>query len=522
MGNKTTTGFSKKRTTLTLLGVMISLSVSAESYDLVIENGRVMDPESGYDAIANVGINNGYITKITKDEIKGTRTIDAANHVVSAGFIDYHSHAQSAFGHKLYVRDGVTTPLDLEVGAYPVSDFYEYWKGNSFVNYGTNVAHVGARIAVLDAQKPDGRLLYSPAIGVAMQDGAKFKTKTYDPNDEAKILEAMEAELKQGGLGIAYPIGYYTVVGSPEVNSVTKLAAKYDLPITTHVRYLAQIPPSGFMGITEMLTIARENEVPLLIHHVPSNCLGLTANCLDLIDAARSRGQKVIGEFYPYQYAGTYVDADYNKPGFEERMGIKVSDYKLSATGESLTTEEFDRLRVEAPTTDLLMYTMKQEYINEAFTREGVIVGSDGMPWIVTDENGKKLGFIADFDTPYGSANGHARGAGAHARILRMVREDGKVSLMDALSKMSYEPALFLEDHVPQMKQRGRIQEGMAADITIFNPKTVTDNASPKIGENSLPSTGIPYVIVNGKVVVDNSVVQNIPAGVAIRNSIVE
>lgn len=505
-----------------ILSVMTASTAYAQSFDLVINNGRVMDPETGFDQVANVGINNGYITEISTDDLDGAREIDATGHVVAPGFIDFHSHAQSEFGHKLYVRDGVTTPMDLEVGAFPVADFYDFWDGKSFVNYGTNVAHVGARVAVLDGQMPDGRVLYGPALGAAMQDGAQFKTKTYDPLDEAAILDAVEAELKQGGIGVAYPIGYYTVVGSPEVMAVTGLAAKYDVPITSHIRYLSQIPPSGFMGMTEMLTIARENDVPLLLHHIPSLCLGLTKECLDLIDSARAKGQKVIGEFYPYQYAGTYVDADYNKPGFEERMGIQASDYKLAATGEPLTNEEFDRLRKEAPATDLLMYTMKEEYIEEAFTRPGVIVGSDGMPWIITDNDGKKLGFIANFDTPYGSANGHARGAGTHGRILRMVREEGKVSLMDALSKMSYEPALFLEDQVPQMKQRGRVQEGMAADITIFDPETVTDNATPTIGENSLPTTGIPFVIVNGQVVVDDSVVQNIPAGVAIRNPVVE
>jgi N-acyl-D-aspartate/D-glutamate deacylase len=506
-----------------VLSLALALPAAAANFDLVIKNGRVMDPETGYDAVTNVGINNGFITKITTDNIKGARTIDATGHVVAPGFVDYHSHAQSPFGHKLYARDGVTTAMDLEIGAFPVAPFYKYWEGKAFLNYGTNVAHVGARISVLDKQTPeDGRLLYSAAAARAMADGAFFKTKTFDPLDEPVIVAAVEAELKQGALGVAYPIGYYTVVGSPEVMAVTGLAAKYKVPITTHVRYLAQIPPDGYMGITELLTIARENNVPMVVHHVPSNCLGLTKNCLDLIDSARAHGQKVIGEFYPYQYAGTYVDADYNKPGFEQRMGIQASDYKLSATGEPLTTEMFDRLRKEAPTTDLLMYTMKQEYIDAAFTRPGVIVGSDGMPWIITDKNGKKLGFTATFDTPYGAANGHARGAGTHAKILRMVRETGKVSLMDAISKMSYEPAAFLEDEVPQMRLRGRIQEGSAADITIFDPKTVTDNSTPKIGENSLPSTGIPYVIVNGQVVVDNSVVKNIPAGVAIRNPVVK
>ena len=332
-----------------ILSVMTASTAYAQSFDLVINNGRVMDPETGFDQVANVGINNGYITEISMDDLDGAREIDATGHVVAPGFIDFHSHAQSEFGHKLYVRDGVTTPMDLEVGAFPVSDFYDYWNGKSFVNYGTNVAHVGARVAVLDGQEPDGRLLYSAAMGAAMNDGAQFKTKTYDPLDEAAILDAVEAELKQGGIGVAYPIGYYTVVGSPEVMAVTGLAAKYDVPITSHIRYLSQIPPSGFMGMTEMLTIARENDVPLLLHHIPSLCLGLTKECLDLIDSARAKGQKVIGEFYPYQYAGTYVDADYNAKGFEERMGIQASDYKLAATGEPLTTEEFDRLRKEAP-----------------------------------------------------------------------------------------------------------------------------------------------------------------------------
>ena len=72
------------------------------------------------------------------------------------------------------------------------------------------------------------------------------------------------------------------------------------------------------------------------------------------------------------------------------------------------------------------------------------------------------------------------------------------------------------------MKKRGRVEEGAVADITVFDPKTVTENSGPEVGRNSLPSTGIPYVVVNGTVVVDKSVVQRVAAGVAIRNPIVE
>lgn len=505
-------------TALSLIFTVFAASVAhAQSFDLVISNGRVMDPETGFDQIANVGINNGFVTEISTDALEGAREIDATGHVVAPGFIDYHSHGQEPYAFRLYARDGVTTPLDLELGAHGVDDFYDYWEQETAIlNYGTSASHAFSRIAVLDGVDPGRSPIYNGALGAAMQDGALFKTKVYDPMDEPLILEAVENGLKRGALGISYPLGYYTVVGAPEVMAVAGLANKYDVPITVHVRYLSQIPPSGYLGLEEMLTVARTQDVPMLMHHVPSNCLGLTGKCLDLIEAAQAQGQKVIGEFYPYQYAGTYVDADYNRPGYKERLGVQASDYVVTETGQPLTDEEFDRLRTEAPTTGLLMYTMKEEYIMDAFSRPTTIVGSDAMPYLFED------GYTGDWDKPYGAGNGHARGAGTHARILRMARENDDISLMTALSKMTYQPAVFLEDYVPQMKIRGRVQEGSAADITIFNPETVTDNATATIGENSLPSTGIPYVIVNGQVVVADSVVQRIDAGVAIRNPIVE
>ena len=221
-----------------VLSLAVALPAMAADYDLVIKNGRVMDPETGYDAIANVGINHGFITKITNDKIEGTRTIDAKGHVVAPGFIDYHTHGQDPFAYRLYARDGVTTPMDLEAGQFPMDAYYKYWDGKALLNYGATVSHVGARLAVLDGQDPGGRLLYEGAAARAMDDGQQWKTKLYDPKDEKAIMDAVEAELKKGGLGIAYPVGYYTRVGSPEMMAVTSLAAKYKVPITTHVRYL--------------------------------------------------------------------------------------------------------------------------------------------------------------------------------------------------------------------------------------------------------------------------------------------
>ena len=121
------------------------------------------------------------------------------------------------------------------------------------------------------------------------------------------------------------------------------------------------------------------------------------------------------------------------------------------------------------------------------------------------------------WDEPYAKYSGHPRTAGAHAKTLRLGREQG-VPLMHTLSQLSYWSALHLgKAGIEAMNVRGRMQENMVADITVFDPKTVTDNATYKAGEHGLPSTGIPWVIVNGQIVVRNSKAQKIFAGQPIR-----
>jgi len=108
-------------------------------YDLVITGGRVMDPETGMDRVANIGISNGVIRVISDDDLKARRSIDAKGLVVAPGFIDLHSHAQYAFGYDQQARDGVTTSLELEAGVYPVSAFYKVRDGRTRINFGASV-----------------------------------------------------------------------------------------------------------------------------------------------------------------------------------------------------------------------------------------------------------------------------------------------------------------------------------------------------------------------------------------------
>ena len=124
------------------------------TWDLVVANGRVMDPESGLDAVRHVGISAGRIEAISERPLQGTRVIDAAGHVVAPGFVDMHEHGQQEEAYALMVRDGVTTALELEVGTGDVAAWYAARASGQIVNYGVSVGHLKARMKVLGDPAP--------------------------------------------------------------------------------------------------------------------------------------------------------------------------------------------------------------------------------------------------------------------------------------------------------------------------------------------------------------------------------
>ncbi len=134
--------------------ILLSLAALAaiaagQNYDLVLSNGRVMDPESGLDATRNIGIRNGRIQAISAAPLTGRTTIDARGMVVAPGFIDLHSHGQDAENYAYKAHDGVTTALELEIGVSPVAPFYAERKGKALINFGASSGHVPARMAVM-------------------------------------------------------------------------------------------------------------------------------------------------------------------------------------------------------------------------------------------------------------------------------------------------------------------------------------------------------------------------------------
>src|SRR5229473_360087 len=126
-----------------------SASKGNETYDLVIANGRVMDPESGLDAVRNVGIRGGKIHAISSGPLKGKQAIDAKGLVVAAGFIDLHQHGQDAENYAAKAADGVTTALELEVGVADIDRWYGEREGKSLIHYGASVGHIPVRMVVM-------------------------------------------------------------------------------------------------------------------------------------------------------------------------------------------------------------------------------------------------------------------------------------------------------------------------------------------------------------------------------------
>jgi hypothetical protein len=270
--------------------------------------------------------------------------------------------------------------------------------------------------------------------------------------------------------------------------------------------------PSGVLGIQEMISLATSYGVPLLVHHVPTNALAGTSDVLDMIDAANSNGAKIVGEMFPYVRGSTFIGTTILNEGWQERTGMDYDDLQWVETGETLTEESFKKYRLERPDGYYIMEHIKEKDMKAALVHPDVIVGSDGMVYV--DEDGDLL----PVDAPFGAGLGHPRGAGTHAKYLRLAMDDGSLSMPQILAKLSYLPAKFIEDVAPSMKRRGRLQAGMFADITIFDPATVNGIADYALGTSSLPSEGLIHVLVNGQTVVSNGVlVENTFPGEPIR-----
>jgi N-acyl-D-aspartate/D-glutamate deacylase len=460
----------------------VAFSVAATVYEVVIVNGRVMDPESKLDALRNIGITGGKITAISAKALKGHTTIDAKGLIVAPGFIDMHVHDMTNEHHRAQAMDGVTTACELEVGTADIDRWYDERAGKTLINYGVSIGHIPVRMSVMK----------DAGIFVPTGDAA-YRAATVEEITELK--RRIEKGLKRGAVAVGFGINYTAAASHLEILEMFRVAAQAGASCHVHLRYGGiKEPMNSIRALEEVIAVAAITGAPLHVVHVTSMGLRDTPVLLQMISDVRARGMDITTECYPYTAGMTGIESAIFNEGWKESMAIDYQDLQWAATGERLTAESFARYRKTGGM--IAVHSIPEQVVKMALAHTLPMIASDGIL-----QNGK----------------GHPRASGSYSRVLgRYVREAKVLSLMDALRKMTLMPAQRLETHVPMMRNKGRIKIGADADITIFDAERVIDKST--FEEPGKYSEGIQHVLVNGAPVVrDGQLQQDVSPGRAVR-----
>lgn len=438
-------------------------------FDIVIAHGRVMDPESGLDAVRNVGITAGKIRAISVEPLQGKNVLDAKGLVVAPGFIDLHEHAQEPRNYQFQAHDGVTTSLELEVGTDDVDKWYASREGKALINFGVSVGHIPVRMKVM----------HDPGNFLPTGDAAHREAT---PQELKEIKTQIHHGLERGALAVGMGVNYTAAASHDEIVEVFREAAEENASVHVHLRHAGlKEPTTGLVGIEEVIAAAAATGAPLHVVHITSMGLKNTPQLIAMVRGAQARGLDVTTECYPYTAGSTNLESAIFDPGWQERQGITYKDIQWSKTGERLTAETFEKYRKEGGL--VVIFSIPEEAVRLAIADPMVMIASDGVP--VT---GSKV---------------HPRGQGTFSRVLgHYVREEKALDLMTALRKMTLMPAQRLEKRAPVFKDKGRIREGADADLTVFDPQRIIDKAT--FDDPLQYSTGIRFVLVNGVPVLSN------------------
>ena len=448
-----------------------------QEYDAVIVNGRVIDPESGLDAVRSVGIRGGSIAAIESGPLRGKTTIDATGHVVAPGFVDLHRHGQNDENYRYAALDGVTSVFELEVGTPNVDAWYQERAPGRLVNYGVAIGHIGVRMAVLG---DTGDFLPSGPGASAVATDAQV----------ADMAQRLEQGLRQGAVGVGFGTAYTPAASPWEVLEMFRVAGRHRAPAFVHVR-------RGVEGIQEVLANAVATGTPLHIVHINSTGGNNVGRMLAMIGDAQSRGIDITTEAYPYNRGSTRIEsALYDN--WEQMTDAEIAEITWVNTGEQLTRESFARYRKQGGS--VIQRPSRMENVQTAINSPLTMIASDG--------------------SQLREGRGHPRATGTFSQVLgRYVRDAKTLSLMDALRKMTVMPAKRLEERIPAMRNKARIKVGADADIVVFDPERVIDRSTYQ--RPSLQPDGISHVLVAGTAVVSNGKLANVaPPGRPIRAAI--
>ena len=488
-----------------------------DRFDLLITGGTVVDGTGSPGRVTNVGITGDRITWIgeTGDAVAGD-TIDAAGLVVAPGFVDVHSHTPPALadaGRRLnegVIRQGVTTVVGGPDGGLTPGDIRDLTTQFEQGGVGTNVAfYVGHN-----------------AIRQAVVGGDQRA-----PSDEE--LDAMRSMVREGmelgavgfSTGLMYEPGMFST--TDEVVALAQEVVPYGGIYDSHVRN----PVHEFVeSDREVIEVGRRAGIPAKIGHLKAVGLhneGKIDEIIALVEEARARGEEVVSDQYPYDGAATSTLASIivfpnvsrgdPRPDVKAALRNRNTRARLKETSENgidggfawLKATGYSSMRITSSTDypelvgRYLSEIAQQREVDPFDLVSELIIGADApvgitlgaikeddvrtlmvQPWNMIASDGG----YSDGETP----RGHPRATGTFPRVLgRYVREWGVLTLEQAIYKMTGLPA-----ETVGLRDRGRLEEGLAADVTVFDPETIIDRST--WDEPQLFAVGVEHVIVNG------------------------
>lgn len=461
--------------------------------DIAINNGRVIDPLTGFDGMANIGTKGTSIAAIApaSQKLTGLKEIDASGMIVGPGFINIHSHSTCDLGSggvELYIQDGVTTEISGNCGIFDAVSFSNFVKRADkeglYSNAAAFIGHNSLREAV---GVPDYR---TPATAEQLAEMKKITTES----------------MKGGALGVSFGPFYGPGATYDEMLALAKVVSEHSGCCASHVRD-AYAPADAVVAINEGIRTAREANVPYILSHTgggPTVIPHSSGPVLEAFYEGMAEGLKLAVDFYGYDAFLTLMGAaifDYPPEVLMKVMESDISDLEVPSTvsidgqvfmkaGERFSSiEQFQLVRnkvmtKEIPDPGLVGHLYKQPKLDLWMSNPYVMVEND---------------CTLRIDPITGKYAGHPKDSGAFAHFLGYwVRQRGVCDLRTALARMSSMAAYWLG-----LDKKGRIQTGCDADIVIFDPDRVIDTST--YTDPGRPSTGIPYVMINGTIVVENS-----------------
>lgn len=444
-------------------------------YDIVIKNGILIDPEKLTRSFGHIGIRDGKIATITTEDIQGLCEYDVPGKIVSPGFIDVHGHIDlNNYCAELSLRQGITTTVGGNCGLSPLAIdlFFRTQEDRGFIiNQAEMIGH---------------------SISLRQAVGIRDPLQPASPAQILQMEKLVEKAFEEGACGLSLGLAYAPGSSNAEIYQLSKIAARYGRIIAIDTRMVTSI---DMYSLVEAIAIARQIGARVQISHlVYQYGTGLMSEAIAVINKARAEGIDIRFDSGMYTQWATHIGAILFNETQLDLNGWNLNDIVVITgkyNGKRLNQDIYRELREHAPDTSVVVLTGIEEEIYMALTHPYAMPSTD--------------------TGAYAPGEGHPQIAGSFPRYFRkMVVERCELNIMEAVRKVTLLPAETLGFHC-----KGRLRDGMDADIVVFDIHKIADKAD--FGLPDASPEGIDYVFVNGTLVLAQGEILEARAGKVIR-----